>query len=462
MHIGNLTSHIQLMRFLRIFLRIIGVIVLLLILTIATMITTMDDTPYKEMPYYGQWKKQISNVKKDTASASGQLQAGWAKVNITPPSPTPTAGYGKRKGKLYTAVHDSVYVRAMVIDNGGTQAAIIAADLLIVPPTVIKLLQARLTEKEIPFNQIFFGATHSHNSVGGWGTGISSLFFSGEYNPATVERLADAIFQAIVQAKAKLEPVSLTYMESIDKVDIRNRLVGEEGEVDPEIRSAAFVTNSGKKAILSSYAAHSTILNSGNIVLSRDYPGILVDSLEKGRYDFAMYMAGAVGSMGPIEKGSDDFDELKNQAYGVQKALLSDSAIKEKSSGATLQAITLPLPLRDPSPRLTMRINLRSWVFKKAFGDYPVFVKALRIGNILMVGMPCDFSGELVAGLDAYAKTKGLNLMVTSFNGGYIGYITHDKHFDKDLYETKTMSWYGPYNGAYLQEVIKDIIDKLS
>jgi neutral ceramidase len=109
-----------------------------------------------------------------------------------------------------------------------------------------------------------------------------------------------------------------------------------------------------------------------------------------------------------------------------------------------------------------MSIVLRPWAFKKAFGEYPVFVKALRIGNILMVGMPCDFSGELTGTLDAYAKTKGLNLMVTSFNGGYIGYITHDKYFNRDLYETKTMSWYGPYNGAYLQEVIKDIIDKLS
>lgn len=450
------------MKFLRIFLRVIGVIVLLLLLAVATMITTPDKTPYKEMPYYAQWKENIGTVHQDTSGAPGQLQAGWSKVNITPASPTPTAGYGNRRGKLYTSVHDSVYVRAMVIDNGVTKAAIIAADLLIVPPTVIKLLQSRLTEKEIPFNNVYFGATHSHNSVGGWGTGISSLFFSGKYDPATVERLADAIFQAIVQAKAKLEPVELTYMESIDTVDIRNRLIGEEGEIDPEIRSAAFVTKSGKKAILSSYAAHSTVLNSKNIVLSRDYPGMLVDSLEKGRYDFAMYMAGAVGSMGPIEKGSDDFDEVKNQAYGVQKALLSDSTTKEQSRSAVLQSITLPLPMREPSPRLTMNINLRPWAFRKAFGEYPIFVKALRIGNMLMVGMPCDFSGELVAELDAYAKTKGLNLLVTSFNGCYIGYITHDKHYDRDLYETKTMGWYGPYNGAYLQEVIKDIIDKLS
>ncbi|NIJ51377.1 neutral/alkaline non-lysosomal ceramidase N-terminal domain-containing protein [Dyadobacter arcticus] len=450
------------MRFLKILLKIIGSVVLLLLLAIATMVTTMDHTPYKEMPYYGRWKKIISEVKADTSGSTGTFRAGWAKVNITPSSPTPTAGYGNRKGKLYTSVHDSVYVRAMVVDNGSTQAAIIAADLLIIPPTVIKALQSKLTEKEIPFDQVFFGATHSHNSIGGWGTGISALFFSGKFEQATVDRLADAFFQAIVQAKAAMEPVKLTYLESIDSVDIRNRLVGEEGGIDPEIRSAAFTTQSGEKAILSSFAAHSTVLNSKNIVLSRDYPGTLVDSLEKGRYNFAMYMAGAVGSMGPIEKGTDDFDEVKNQAFGVQSALLSSSTIREVSKSAVLGAITLPLPLRDPSPRVTMNIVLRSWAFKQAFGEYPVFIKALRIGNILMVGMPCDFSGELMKELDAYAKTKGLNLMVTSFNGGYIGYITHDKHFDKDLYETKTMSWYGPYNGAYLQEVIKDIIDKLS
>ncbi|WP_439583091.1 neutral/alkaline non-lysosomal ceramidase N-terminal domain-containing protein [Dyadobacter bucti] len=450
------------MKFIKIFFKIIGSVILLLLLIIATMVTTMDETPYQQMPYYKQWKQLVSEVKTDTSGSTAKFKVGWAKINITPASPTPTAGYGNRRGKPYTSVHDSVYVRVLVIDNGFTKAAIVAADLLIIPPTVVKLLQSKLTEREIPFAQVFFGATHSHNSVGGWGTGVSSLFFSGKYDEATVERLADAIVTGIVKAKEKMEPAELAYMEARDTIDIRNRLVGEEGEIDPEIRSAAFITDSGQKVILSSYAAHSTVINSKNIVLSRDYPGVLVDSLENGRYDFAMYMAGAVGSMGPIEKGTDDFDEMKNQAFGVQRALLAADAQKDQVKGAILESVTLPLPLREPSPRLTMNLVLRSWAFKKAFGEYPVFIKALRIGNILMVGMPGDFSGELVAGLDAYAKTKGLNLMVTSFNGGYIGYITHDKYFDRDLYETKTMSWYGPYNGAYLQEVIKDLIDKLS
>jgi neutral ceramidase len=438
------------MKFFKILLKIIGFFFLILLLGIGTMITTMDKTPYQQMPYYKEWKNFIGKVERDTTSV-GTLRVGWSKVNVTPSSPTPMAGYGNRRGRAYTSVHDSVYVRAIVIDNGV---------LLIIPPTVTKILQSRLTEKEVLFNNVFFGATHTHNSVGGWGTGISGLFFSGKYDPKVAEQLADAIFQAIVRAKEQMEPSVLNYMEAKDTLDIRNRLVGDEGGVDPEVRSVEFHTISGKKAVLSSYGAHSTIMQSKNMALSRDYPGVLVDSLESKRYNFAMYMAGAVGSMGPIEQGTDDFDEMKNQAYGVQQAIYASDTVLQSKKPA-LQAITVALPMREPSPRLTMDLVLRPWAFKKAFGEFPIFVKALRIGNILMVGMPCDFSGELVGGLDAYAKTKGLDLIVTSFNGGYIGYITHDKYFDRDLYETKTMSWYGPYNGAYLQEVIRDIIDKI-
>jgi hypothetical protein len=79
-----------------------------------------------------------------------------------------------------------------------------------------------------------------------------------------------------------------------------------------------------------------------------------------------------------------------------------------------------------------------------------------------MVGLPCDFSGELVAVLSRYASNKGLRLIITSFNGAYAGYVTDDRHFDKDQYETITMSWFGPYNGAYFQEVVKDVIDKFA
>jgi neutral ceramidase len=96
------------------------------------------------------------------------------------------------------------------------------------------------------------------------------------------------------------------------------------------------------------------------------------------------------------------------------------------------------------------------------FGDYETFIKITKIGNTLILGMPADFSGEIMVELDAYAKQKGVDLIITSFNGGYVGYITADKIYDSGSYETLTMSWYGYQTGGYFTEVSKDIVDKIS
>jgi len=449
------------MKFLKILLYIFGSLLFILLLMVATMVTTVDRTPYKEMAYYKQWKENVGKVSALPAgdTATQTLSAGWAKVNITPEKPGPMAGYGKRKGAHYESVHDSIYVRTVVVDNGVTKAAIITADMLIVPPNITERVKALLPTVGFTFDQVYFGAIHSHNSLGGWYDTITGKLFAGAYDAATVEIISQAIIKSIAEAQKNRQPATIGFGEVKDTLDIRNRLVGDEGIIDPWVRNIEFVKQDGKKALISSYAAHSTVLNSKTMELSRDYAGKLVDDLEDGEASFAVYMAGAVGSMGPIEKGTDDFDEVKNQAGGVEKAIQSILGKFEKQPDF-LRSVTVALPLREPTPKLTPKFALRSWVFRWAFGDVPSYVKALRVGNVLMVGVPCDFSGELMPELTAYAAKKGLHLMVTSFNGGYVGYITNDKFFDRDLYETTTMSWFGPYNGAYFQEVIKDLIDK--
>ena len=59
-----------------------------------------------------------------------------------------------------------------------------------------------------------------------------------------------------------------------------------------------------------------------------------------------------------------------------------------------------------------------------------------------------------------YAASKQLHLILTSFNGGYIGYVPKDKWYDLPKYETRSMSWYGFDNGAYFLEMIKMLIDE--
>jgi neutral ceramidase len=151
----------------------------------------------------------------------------------------------------------------------------------------------------------------------------------------------------------------------------------------------------------------------------------LVDQLENKDVSFALYIAGAVGSMAPVSEGKTDLERAKKLGEDLENVIHASKENFEKQSGF-IRSITVDLPLRDPTPKLTTKLALRSWVFNWAFGDASCYIKALRVGNVLMVGVPCDFSGELMPELTAYANRRGLQLMVTGFNGGYIGYIVKD------------------------------------
>lgn len=443
--------------------KILGVIAILLLATVALLITSIDRTPYQETDYYKDWKRSIAEKKflaKKTRTDS--LYVGWSKVNITPTSPTPMAGYGKRKGELYTSVHDSIYVRTICVKVAEQSQFLISIDMLIVPPSVTELVKDQASDIGIPFENIYLSATHSHNSIGGWYNTLVGKLFAGPYDPAIEQMVAKAVVESISKAGQNLKPASIKYEENLDRNDIYNRLVREKGTIDPVIRSLKFMTASDS-IILTTYAAHSTVIDASTMELSRDYPGMLVDELEKDGYAFASFMAGAVGSMGPREAdGETDFEQISTLGNSVAIEINSKAEKASISSRmVTVSNFYNLLPLRKPSPKISPNWALRPWVFRWLFGDYPPYLKATKIGNTLMIGMPCDFSGELMSELDNYATSKGLNLIITSFNGAYAGYITADKYFDMENYETVTMSWYGPYNGAYFSEAARDIIDEM-
>lgn len=443
--------------------KVVLIILSVLVLIVAAMVTIVDRTPYQEMDYYAEWKAQIEEFEPDVDTSSQAMMVGYAKSNMTPPYPTPMAGYGNRRGKPFEAVHDSIFVRTILVAKGSDTIAFTSADLLIIPPSVYELVNEKLAKKPSQKTKIYYGATHSHNSVGAWYDTLVGKLFAGDYNPEIEEIISEAIISSISNAKRNLVETTLTYEMDVDTTDIRNRLKGViNGEVDPQIRSIIFNRSAGKPLIFTTYAAHSTVLDSKTLQLSRDYAGKVVDNLEEDKFEFAVFMAGAVGSMGPKPRGIDDFDEVNNQGGSVANEIFSTNEYEAQSENKVVRNFKLKLPLRSPTPRLTQKLALRTWVFYQFFGKSDVFVNVAQVGSNLLIGLPCDFSGELMKPLTEYAKSKNLNLIVTSFNGGYIGYVTDDQHYNKDNYETITMNWYGPENGTYLSEVIKDLIDKVA
>jgi len=140
-------------------------------------ISFIDNTPYFETDYYKNTIAKIDSSKKELVTFKGQLKAGFAKRNISPIIVTgiqapsvgkfkdiKLAGFGD--GKLATHVHDSIYVKAIALDVNNKTIILLSADLLMIPEAIVLKVEERLKGTGIDRQQIIFGATHTHSSIG--------------------------------------------------------------------------------------------------------------------------------------------------------------------------------------------------------------------------------------------------------------------------------------------------------
>ncbi|HEU5148801.1 MAG TPA: neutral/alkaline non-lysosomal ceramidase N-terminal domain-containing protein, partial [Chryseosolibacter sp.] len=440
----------------RIFLRyvaltLVGIVAFLLIFILIS-VAPVDRTPVRETTSYEEMMKRLDHLEIEIPDPESGFSTGFGKANITPSQPMATAGYGKRRGKPYEEVRDSIFVRAMVISNGAAKVAIVSADLLIMPPTVTRVLETRLPEIGFSLENTYLAATHSHNSIGHWGEG-ATRFIYGAYEDSVVTFLVDGIISSIQKANSDLLPSKLKTGDIAVPTAVENRLI-DGGKEDPYLRVIEIHRSDSSKNVLVTYAAHATCLSQGTLALSRDYPGMLVDALEDESYSFAMFLAGAVGS----HKGSspvNNWDCMAWMANEVSQELFSQRENLKTVQDTALVMERVALPLSDPQVKISQDWKVRAWLFSAAFGDYDATLAVLRIGDIVMLGTPCDFSGEFMLPLDSLADSLGVQAIVTSFNGGYIGYVTPGKYYDVDHYETQLMNWYAPGTGDYIEKCLE-------
>jgi neutral ceramidase len=121
-----------------------GIIILLLGIIYLVCTGKIDSTPYYECSYYKNSVAKTDSLAKAVSLTDDSLFAGFSKVSITPLlkgnedniaegvfGEVPLAGYGARKGRPSTGVHDSIFVKAVTLKTGGHTLVFVSADLLI-------------------------------------------------------------------------------------------------------------------------------------------------------------------------------------------------------------------------------------------------------------------------------------------------------------------------------------------
>jgi hypothetical protein len=429
-----------------------GFLILLSILTL----TPVDWSDYKEQEYYKQTLEAVVNLQFE-GGASSFLLAGWATTNATPSQPQNLVGY-KPRGD-YEFVQDSSYVRVLVLNNGSHSIAYLNYELLIIHPDLAQQVEDRIYG-ELPIDRVYFTATHTHSGMGGFIPGLMGKIAFGGFDEEVVKMLEDKTLSAVRSALASMDTVEVGFRKTAAKDLIRNRFIAED-PVDPFIRQLLFTNKKGETGTLITYSAHATCLSSKFMGLSGDYPQYIVNYLEEDNVDFAMFAAGTMGSHGPVV-GGNDILSVKQYAYKLDSILEQPEMEHEPIKGSNLQSARLLLALREPHYRISDNIRLRPWVFDTVFGATNAHFDIVQIGNVLMVSSSGEISGVFYKEWEKKAADRGLKLIITTFNGGYIGYITPDKYYNHHYHEVRDMNWFGPYNGAYFDEIMNRIIGSTS
>jgi hypothetical protein len=95
--------------------------------------------------------------------------------------------------------------------------------------------------------------------------------------------------------------------------------------------------------------------------------------------------------------------------------------------------------------------------------DRRTHLHALRLGPAVLVGFPGDYSGHLADRLAEATRPAGLATVATSFDGDFRGYLVSGRVFrEKSCYETRWMSFYGPWAGESLNDLARRMVDRLA
>jgi hypothetical protein len=341
---------------------------------------------------------------------------------------------------------------------GERRVVLVAVEALIVPAEVTDLAMAQLArDPQLTRGQVYLGATHTHCSLGGWGEGWVGEAFAGPFHPGARVWMAECIVRAVREAVRDLQPAALGHGRFAAPDLVRNRLVGALGQVDPEFNFLVVRQTAGRQAVVGSFAAHATLLGSEVMEFSGDYPGSWQRAVETATGGMAVFFAGGVGSHSAAGAGKG-FAGAERYGRELAARLLPHLRTTALTPHVTLGVGAVDLVLPPLNVRVTDGIRLRPWLAQRLLPVRPECVlQALRLNDVIWFSTPCDYSGELALGLKDFLRARGRDGAVTSFNGGYVGYVVPSRYTHLDGYEPRRMAFHGPNVPDYFDETLRKL-----
>jgi neutral ceramidase len=424
----------------------------------------VDDSSFEGSEYQRRTLDRLDAAPKPPLP--GPIRVGLAEVDLTPKVPRPLAGFIGQVRTPFVGVDSPCLARALTVKSRSGVLTILTADLLLINA---KLAKATCERAGVRLDQVYFTASHTHGGPGGWGDHPLEMLVAGAYDPAYFNDLADQLADVIKRSRTRLEPAELGFVQVQTKDRQSNRVIKGSTTHDAlsalVFRLAGSPEGSSPLAMLVVFGAHATVSHPVPPRLGGDYPAALVSELKRRTgARSVLFASGAVGDASPSRpKAASQAKSAEalgsNLADDLMAALPSARFERDVVVDNIRLDVDLP-PVRLPFVTRWLRFSpLATWWI----ADRRTHLHAVRLGQAALVGFPGDYSGHLADRLVDSTQGDGLASVATSFDGDFRGYLVSEPVFrDVSCYETRWMSFYGPWVGEYLNDLARRMVSRLA
>ena len=392
------------------------------------------------------------------------MRAAFYESDITPPLGGYMWGYYS-PSRIAKEVHDKLYARAVVVEDGGNIAAFVTVDTCAIPEEMHEIVTKRIEEYTgIKPESVCISSNHTHLGAPVGDNPEINAFADATYKDVFFRLCADSVILAYnrlddATAKfAKTEVKGYSYNRDFITKDgkyvTHSRhpdIISELDDVDYELPIIYFERNNNPLGAIISFALHQdTTGGMGELGYSGDYSCILSKKLkEKYGQDFiTVFLIGTCGDINHVPRNKDiPIKKHKEIGDALAKATIEQYE-KAEPVGSGVDVIKefveikhRPFDFKEQYKEIShlnamLARNMLFYISSNPPASSNLAVQGIKIGDVFIAALPGEIYttyGKQIKAASPFAKT-----MVIENCNSYCGYIPSRKGFEEasNLYES--------------------------